>query len=109
MKKRTSNATWGVLFSMFGSFQGANILMLLAILLLVIIRPNADDPGTLWAIATVALLIVIAGVIVIFRGGKRLKHLRESSQEARGRIEGQLPLERDDPNPPETHPDRGLR
>ncbi|MFK0039703.1 hypothetical protein ACIQTW_07655 [Paenarthrobacter sp. NPDC090517] len=108
MKKRTSNATWGVLFSMFGSFQVPSILMLVAILVLVIIRPNADDPATFWAIAIVALLIVIAGVIVVSRGGARLKRLRESAQEDRRRIETQLPLERDDPNPPETYPGRGL-
>jgi magnesium-transporting ATPase (P-type) len=108
MKNRTSKSTWDVLLSTFGPFQVTNILMLLAILVLVIFRPNADDPGTFWAIAIVALLIVITGVIVVSRGGKRLKRLREAAQEDRRRVEARLPLERDDPNPSETHPDRGF-
>lgn len=83
-------------------FQLANILMLLAILALMIFRPNVGDSATHWSIALMAVLIVAAGAMVAVGGGARLKRLRESAQDDRRRLAHGLPLERDEQHrPPE--------
>jgi hypothetical protein len=92
---------------MFGTFQFGNILMLLAILVLVIFSPNADDPGTYWAVGLVALLMTTAAGFIIGGGGIRWVRLLESGKEDRSRIQAGLPLEREEPQPPETPPGSG--
>ncbi|KUM34889.1 hypothetical protein AR689_12390 [Arthrobacter sp. EpRS71] len=103
MKDRSSKATWDAFFAIFGPFQLANILMLLAILALVIFRPNIGDSATHWSIALVAVLIVTAGVLVAVGGGSRLKRLRESARDDRRRLAQGLPLDKDE-EPPASGP-----
>lgn len=100
MNGRSSKATWDAFFAMFGPSQLANVLMLLAILVLVIFRPNIGDSGTYWSIALVAVLILAAGVLVAVGGGSRLKRIRESAQDDHQRLAQGLPLERDERLPP---------
>lgn len=108
MRRRSSRATWDAFFAMFGPFHFGNILMLLSILVLVIFRPNADDPGTYWAIGLVALLMITAAVFIIGGGGRRLLRLLESGRQDRRRIQAGLPLEPEEPQPPETPPANGV-
>ena len=92
MRRRTSGATRDAFFAMFGPLHFGNFLMLFSILVLVIFRPNVDDPGTYWAIGVVALLIITAAVFIIIGGGGRLLSLLESGREDNRRRQAGLSL-----------------
>ena len=60
MRGASSSVTRDAVFAMFRPFYFGNILMILSILVLVIIRPKADNPGIYRAIGLVGLLMFTA-------------------------------------------------
>jgi len=106
-ESRSSRATEDIALAHLGGSFVAYVLMLLAFLVLLIFRPSAYDPSTYWAMALMAFLFVTALIIVIVRGVRGLKRLNASVKEDRRRIAAGLPLEREDPQPPETPSGRG--
>jgi membrane protein YdbS with pleckstrin-like domain len=93
----TSRNTWQAVYSMFGPMAVANFTMLLVIVVFVVFQPKASDPSTYWAIALMAVLMLIAGVLMV-KGMLRLRLVRKSHKEDRRRIAAGLTLEpeRDD-------------
>lgn len=103
-ERRSSRATEDVALSLMGGSSVVFFLALLAFLVMLMVRPRVGDPSTYWAIALMAFLLITALVIVVVRGVRGLKRLNASAKEDRRRIAAGLPLERDDPQPPETPP-----
>lgn len=85
------------MYSMFGPMAIANFTMLLVLIVYVIFQPKASDPSTYWAIGLMAVLMLVAGVLLL-KGLFRLRLVRRSHKEDQQRIAAGLPLEpeRDD-------------
>lgn len=85
------------MYSMFGPMAIANFTMLLVFIVYVIFQPKASDPSTYWAIGLVAILMLLAGVLVL-KGLFRFRLVHRSHKKDRQRIAAGLPLEpeRDD-------------
>ena len=85
------------MYSMFGPFAIANFTMFLVLILYVIVQPKASDPSTYWAIGLMAVLMLVAGGLMV-NGLFRFRLVHKSHKEDRRRIAAGLPLEpeRDD-------------
>lgn len=85
------------MYSMFGPMAVANFTLILVVIVLAVFQPKASDPSTYWAIALMAVLMLVAGGLMV-KGMLRLRLLRKSHKEDRRRIAAGLPLEpeRDD-------------
>ena len=96
-KLTTSRSTWQAVYSMFGPFAIANLTMLLVIIVLAIFQPKASDPSTYWAIELMAVLMLVAGGLML-KGLLRFRLVHRSHKEGQRRIAAGLPLEpeRDD-------------
>lgn len=97
---RSSKATREAFFSLFGPFGIANLLCLLMFLVLLIFRPNFNDPGTYWALVLMFAFGISALIVVLVGSWGRLRQLSASAREDRRRIAAHLPVERE--NPPDT-------
>lgn len=95
VNKRTSKATWQAFYSMDGPFAISNLILLGALILIAVLRPNLDDPNTHWTLAVVAVLFLVAGGFKV-QGVLRLKSVHKSAKEDRRRIAEGLPLDPDE-------------
>ena len=98
---RSSKATWDAVFSMFGPYFIANIIMLITIVFFVVTQPKINDPSTYWSIALVGLLL-LAAVVFVVKGALGLRRVTAEAREDRRRLAAGLPLEREEPEPPVT-------
>jgi hypothetical protein len=75
----------------------ANFTLMLVVVVLVVFQPKACDPSTYWAIGLMAVLMLIAGGLMV-KGFLRLRLVHKAHKEDRQRIAAGLPLEpeRDD-------------
>lgn len=80
------------MYSMFGPFAVADFTMILVVIVLAAFQPKASDPSTHWAIALMAVLMLVAGGLMV-KGLLRLRLVRRSQKEDRRRIAAGLPLE----------------
>ncbi|UKA59389.1 hypothetical protein [Arthrobacter sp. FW306-2-2C-D06B] len=89
--------TWQAVYSMFGRMAVANFTLLLVVVVLVVFQPKASDPSSYWAIALMAVLMLVTGGLMV-KGMLRLRLVRKSHKEDRRRIAAGLTLEpeRDD-------------
>lgn len=85
------------MYSMFGPLALSNITMLLVLIAYVILQPKASDPSTYWAIWVIAVLMLVAGVLML-KGLFRFRMVHRSHKDDQRRIAAGLPLEpeRDD-------------
>ena len=85
------------MYSMFGPLALSNFTMLLVLIAYVILQPRASDPSTYWAIGVIAVLMLVAGVLML-TGLFRFRLVHRSHKDDQGRIAAGLPLEpeRDD-------------
>jgi uncharacterized BrkB/YihY/UPF0761 family membrane protein len=90
-RSTTSRNTWQAVYSMFGPFAVANFTLFLVLILYVVLQPKASDPSTYWAIALMAVLMLIAGGLMV-SGMVRLRLVRKAHKEDRRRIAAGLPL-----------------
>ena len=95
-KVKSSKATWDAFYSMDGPLAISNIILLLAVILFAVSRPNVDDPSTYWALALGAVLFLLAGGFKV-QGALRLKRVYRSAKKDRRRIAEGLPLDPDEP------------
>ena len=108
MRNRSSNATWNAVFSMFGPYFIANVIMLIAIIFFWVTQPKINDPSTYWSIALVSLLLLEAALFVV-KGARGLRRVNAEAREDRRRHAAGLPLEREEPEPQETRSADGDR
>jgi hypothetical protein len=82
---------------MFGPFAIANITLFLVLIVYVIFQPKASDPSTYWAIGLLAILMLVAGGLML-KGLLRFRLVHRSHKEDQWRIAVGRPLEpeRDD-------------
>ncbi len=80
------------MYSMFGPMAVANFTLMLVVVVLVVFQPKATDPSTYWAIGLMAVLMLIAGGLMV-KGLLRLRLVRKEHKEDRRRIAAGLPLE----------------
>lgn len=88
----TSRNTWQAVYSMFGPFAISNLTLLLVLITYVVFQPKASDPSTYWAIGLLAVLMLVAGVLMV-KGLLRFKLVHKEHKEDRRRIAAGLPLE----------------
>ncbi|WP_416416147.1 hypothetical protein [Paenarthrobacter aromaticivorans] len=105
---RSSKATWNAVFSMFGPYFIANIIMLITIIFFVVTQPKINDPSTYWSIVLVGLLL-LAAVVFVVKGALGLRRVNAEAREGRRRHGAGLPLEREEREPPETRSADGYR
>jgi len=94
---KASRNTWQAMYTMFGPMALSNFTMLLVLILYVILQPKVNDPSTYWAIGVLALLMLVAGVLMV-KGLFRFRLVHRAHKEDQRRIAAGLPLEpeRDD-------------
>lgn len=96
MNNRTSKTTWQAVYSMFGPYAIANLIMLIVIVVAVVFQPKFGDPNSYWSTAVEAALLLVAGIFVV-KGTLRLRQVRKSAREDKRRISAGLPLEPEEP------------
>jgi hypothetical protein len=98
---KSSRKTWDAVFSTFGPYAVANILMLLAIVVFIVFQPDLSGPTDTWTLKTLLSCVAIGTIMLvaggfILKGVLGLRKVNQSAREDRRRVEAGLPLDPED-------------
>ncbi|WP_136017910.1 hypothetical protein [Arthrobacter silvisoli] len=99
---KSSKATWRAVFSMFGPYAVANMVMIAAIVVFAVFQPDLHGPPetwtatTIWSAATIVVLVLTSFGFVV-KGALRLRLVYKEAREDRRRIAAGLPLNPEEP------------